>query len=78
MAIVVITTMKKSSLLTIIMFNTELMDVMTEKELDNPELITGLVKTRISMKSGRTPEEVGKLIHMYKQSKVIATWLQEK
>mmetsp|Transcript_29935 Transcript_29935/g.28616 ORF Transcript_29935/g.28616 Transcript_29935/m.28616 type:complete len:204 (-) Transcript_29935:351-962(-) len=56
----------------------ELMDVMTEKELDNPELVTGLVKTRISMKSGRSIDEVGKLIHMYKQSKVIAEWLQLK
>jgi signal recognition particle GTPase len=54
------------------------MDVMTEKELDNPELITGTVKTRISMKSGRTPEEVHKLIFMFKQSKVIADWLQLK
>lgn len=54
------------------------MDVMTEKELDNPDLLTGLVRTRISLKSGRTPEEVSKLIFYFRQTKVIATWLQEK
>jgi signal recognition particle GTPase len=55
-----------------------MMDTMTDAELDNPELINGKSRERISKASGKSEDDVSRLVFFYKQSLIVATWLQQK
>jgi signal recognition particle GTPase len=55
-----------------------ILDAMTDTELDNYELVNGIVRERLARVSGRPPQEVAKLIFFYKQSLVVSTWLNKK
>lgn len=55
-----------------------ILDAMKEEELDNPDLVNGIVRERLARVSGRPPQEVAKLMFFYKQSLVVATWLNKK
>lgn len=59
-------------------YHTDILDVMTVQEIDNPDSLTGLMKERIYKASGMGPAEVSRLLYVYKQSLVVHTWLQEK
>ena len=56
----------------------ELLDACSPAELDNPALIKGPQRDRIATSTGKPLDEVQKLMFYYKQSVVIATWLQMK
>lgn len=51
---------------------------MSVQEIDNPELLTGIVREKIVKTSGKTVEDLNKLLFVYKQSLIVHTWLQEK
>ena len=55
-----------------------MLDAMTPKELDNPELIKHPQKERIARTCGKPVDQVQKLMHYYSQSCIIAEWLQVK
>ena len=55
-----------------------MLDAMSSEELDNPGLIKGPQRERIAQSTGKPVDEVQRLLFFYKQSVVIATWLQIK
>lgn len=55
-----------------------ILDTMTEKELDTPESINGVSRERIAKTSGKSVDEVNKLMSTYQQSQIIAKWLHQK
>jgi len=55
-----------------------LLDACSPAELDNPALIKGPQRDRIATSAGKPVDEVQRLLFYYKQSVVIATWLQMK
>ena len=55
----------------------EMLDVMTVQEIDNPDSLTGPNKARICTASGKSPEDMSRMIFMWKQSLIMHTWLQE-
>lgn len=56
---------------------TEILDVMTVQEIDNPDSLTGTHKARICAASSKTPEDMSRLIFVWKQSLIVHTWLHE-
>lgn len=48
---------------------------MTDDELDNPSNIDGRGKENISRKSGKSVDEISRLLVHYKQSLVVQQWL---
>jgi signal recognition particle GTPase len=63
---------------TLIAINLEMLDAMTDSELDFPEKITGKDKERISKASGKSLEDVRMLLFFHKQSKIIQKFVQIK
>lgn len=55
-----------------------MLDAMTEAELENPELIKATARDRIAKASGKTAEDVSKLMYSYKQTLIVHAWLQLK
>ena len=55
-----------------------ILSAMSPKELDNADELTGQGKNQLAKKSGKTIDEVNRLVHCYKQSIVLCTWLQLK
>ena len=55
-----------------------MLDAMTEAELDNPEKINGPARERIARTTGRSVDDVVRLVYFFKQSLIICTWLQLK
>lgn len=51
---------------------------MTEKELDDPLSLDVAAKERIGRATGKTVEDVSKLIHYYKQTLIMQQWLVMK
>ena len=51
---------------------------MSVQEIDNPDLLTGPAREKIAKLSGRTIEDLNKLLFVYKQSLIVYIWLQEK
>lgn len=56
----------------------EILDFMSVQEIDNPDLLTGPAREKIAKLSGRTIEDLNKLLFVYKQSLIVYIWLQEK
>jgi len=54
------------------------LDAMSPAELDDPHKVNGIARDRISRMSGRSTDEVAKVIVYYRQSLIIATWIQAK
>ena len=55
-----------------------ILSAMSPKELDNIDELNGEAKVNLAKKSGKTIDEVNRLVHCYKQSMVLSTWLQLK
>ena len=55
-----------------------MLDAMTDAELDNPEKINGPSRERIARATGRSVDDIVRLVYFYKQSLIICTWLQMK
>lgn len=55
-----------------------MLDSMSLDELEDLGKVTGIVKIRVSKDTGKSVDEVNRLIYFYKQSLVIATWLRMK
>ncbi len=55
-----------------------MLDAMSAAELEDAQLIKGPQRERIARSAGKPVDEVQKLIFYYKQSVVIASWLQMK
>ena len=55
-----------------------MLDVMNVQEIENPESFTGPTKERIIKASGKTAEDLSRMIYVWKQTLVVYTWLQEK
>ena len=55
-----------------------MLDQISDKELDNPDLINGEAKVRIAKAAGKPVDEVNRLMHFYKQSRIIQNWLYMK
>lgn len=55
-----------------------MLDVFTEQELDDPSLVDTKAKERIARASGKTVDEVSRLITFYKQSLIVQQWLALK
>lgn len=56
----------------------EMLDAMTDSELDSPETINGVARQRISAKSGHPTDDVARMLYFFKQSLVMHTWLEVK
>ena len=54
------------------------MDCFTDAELDDASKITNPVRERVARDSGKTIDDVNRLLFAYRQSDIIATWLQLK
>lgn len=55
-----------------------MLDVMNVQEIENPESFNGSTKERIIKASGKTAEDLTRMIYVWKQTLVVHTWLQEK
>jgi signal recognition particle GTPase len=55
-----------------------MLGVMTDKELDDPMSIDTSTKERVSRDTGKSVEEVSRLLQYYKQSLIVQQWLQLK
>lgn len=55
-----------------------MLDNMTDEELDNPEKVNGAARERIAKQSGQPVDEVTQVMHLFKQSQIVAAWLQMK
>lgn len=55
-----------------------MLDNMTDDELDNPEKVNGAARERIAKQSGHPVDEVTQVMHLFKQSQIVAAWLQMK
>ena len=55
-----------------------MLDSMSDAELDNPEAIDGPARAKIAAKAGKTVDDVTRMLFFYKQSLIIASWLQMK
>ena len=57
----------------------QMIDAMTDEEIDHPlEKLNGTARERISRTTGRSPDDITRLVFFYKQSLIVSTWLQEK
>lgn len=56
----------------------EMLDAMTERELDDPLSLDVAAKERIGRATGKTVEDVSKLIQYYKQTLIMQQWLMMK
>ena len=56
----------------------ELLDSLTEAELDNFELINGISRERIAKQTSKSVDDVNQLIFFYKQTRILSTWLKVK
>ena len=57
---------------------TAILEKMTEDELNNKSDVNGMARERLAKTSGKTIDEVNKMVFFYKQSLAVATWLQLK
>lgn len=55
-----------------------MLDVMNVQEIENPESFNGSTKERIIKASGKTAEDLTRMIYVWKQTLIVYTWLQEK
>ena len=53
-----------------------IVEAMTDAELDNHDLINGVAKVRIAAAAGATTDDVARLLWNFKNSMVLAAWLQ--
>lgn len=51
---------------------------MTPAELDNVDLVNGPARERIARQVSKSPDEVAKMVFFFRQSLVMAKWLQMK
>jgi signal recognition particle GTPase len=51
---------------------------MTEKELDDPSSINFLSKERIAKASGKSLEDVSRMLFYFQQSRIMQEWLVMK
>jgi hypothetical protein len=51
---------------------------MTDEELDDCGKITSQARERIAAKTQQTPDEVAQLVHLFRQTKIMALWLQNR
>ena len=57
----------------------DMIDAMTDEEVDDPlHKLNGPARERIGRATGRTADEVTRLLFFYKQSLIVSTWLQER
>ena len=59
-------------------YEIELLAAFTDEDLDNPTEINFKGKERIVRASGKSMEEVNKLLVSYKQTLIVQQWLQLK
>ncbi len=55
-----------------------LLDTMTPDELDEVKAVDGPARERIAAKTQQDPDEISKLLFYFRQTKVLALWLQLK
>jgi hypothetical protein len=55
-----------------------IMATMSPRELDNLDELNGEAKNRLAKNSGKTIDEINRLVHCFKQSMVVSNWLQTK
>eukprot|EP00600_Ochromonadales_sp_CCMP1393_P006223 CAMPEP_0174959716 /NCGR_PEP_ID=MMETSP0004_2-20121128/3329_1 /TAXON_ID=420556 /ORGANISM="Ochromonas sp., Strain CCMP1393" /LENGTH=174 /DNA_ID=CAMNT_0016208061 /DNA_START=163 /DNA_END=687 /DNA_ORIENTATION=- len=53
----------------------ELLDSLSDSELDDPDSIDGKAKERISQTSGKSIDDVNRLLLFYRQSQIVQQWL---
>ena len=61
-----------------LIFLLELLDSLTEAELDNFELINGISRERIAKQTSKSVDDVNQLVFFYKQTRILSTWLKLK
>ena len=69
---------KSLTSVTFLYLSEEMLDVMNVQEIENPESFTGPTKERIIKASGKTAEDLSRMVYVWKQTLVVYTWLQEK
>jgi signal recognition particle GTPase len=55
-----------------------MLDAMTDAELEDPELIKAAARDRIAKASGKTTDDVSKLMYSYRQTLIVHAWLHLK
>lgn len=55
-----------------------MLSTFTEQELDEPALVDTKAKERIARDSGKTVDDVSKMLTYYKQSLIVQQWLTMK
>ena len=61
-----------------LIFLLELLDSLTEAELDNFELINGISRERIAKQTSKSVDDVNQLVFFYKPTRILSTWLKLK
>ena len=57
----------------------DMIDAMTDEEIDHPlEKLNGTARERISRTTGKSTDDVTRLLFFFKQSLIVSTWLQER
>ena len=57
----------------------DMIDAMTDEEIDHPlEKLNGTARERISRSTGKSTDDVTRLLFFFKQSLIVSTWLQER
>jgi signal recognition particle GTPase len=51
---------------------------MTVMEIENPDTLTFIAKERIAKTAGLNTDQMARMVHAYKQSLIVHTWLQTK
>jgi signal recognition particle GTPase len=57
---------------------TEMLDAMTDKELDDPLSMDMAARERVSRAANKSVDDVTKLLHYHKQTLVMQQWLMVK
>ena len=57
---------------------TNILDAMTDSELENPDALDGPARTRIAAKAGKPVDDITRMLFFYKQSLIVCNWLQMK
>lgn len=55
-----------------------MLNTFSEQELDDPTIVDTKAKERIARASGKTVDEVSRLLTYYKQSLIVQQWLAMK
>jgi hypothetical protein len=57
---------------------TNILDAMSDHELENPDTIDGPAREKIAAKAGKPVDDITRMLFFYKQSLIICNWLQMK